>query len=156
MIELTIVLLSEEERNIHKNTVFTQIIAVPSCFLCENGFFYNSEFAYATSSGKYVCEPCVIKKDPQLANIMSFICKHTYAFESRLKKFEMGLPQLRQLIAGDDPKATVCPLCDEKRVRYKQCSACGFYNLGEGLFRYENKVFNFYKAKRALKLKAFL
>lgn len=156
MIDLSISLLAEEDRNQHANTNFTKIIRLPTCFLCEKTFFYVSEFTYTTSENKPVCEYCAVKKDPQLVNIMLFICKGTYDFNLRLKKFEMGLPKLRELIAGDDPKATVCPICEEKRVRSKQCSACGFFNMGQGLFRYQDKVFNFYKAKRALKLKAFL
>lgn len=154
--ELTILLLPESERNKHNGPPFWSTVKFPTCFFCNSAVIYNNEFAYAVASSKeLVCEKCVLKHDPQIRNIMWFINKHTYNEAARLDKFKLGIPKLRELIAADDPTADKCPICEKKKVHYKNCLNCGFHNLGSGLFRYEDKVFNYYKAKRAYKMKAF-
>lgn len=132
------------------------------CYFDTNSPFEKIGFYAATEENNKVCLECVTAKDPQIINIMNFITSGK-DYEAKLNKLNIGMTELRRIVAVSDPNASKCPVCAEKRA-YKQtfdghygfkCNNCQIGYVGAGVFYYNGSNYTLPQAKKIYKMKAF-
>jgi len=135
---------------------------IETCLFDTNAPYSNQGFYVATTENNKVCYECIIQKDPQILNILNFIVTGN-DYTAKIKKFELGMDELRRITPVADPSARRCPICKQKKA-YKQsfdgyygfkCNECHIGYIGPGQFYYNGKIYNPIQAGKIFKMKAF-
>jgi hypothetical protein len=133
-----------------------------TCLFDANLPYETQGFYVATEQHNKVCYECIINKDPQIINIINFITTGKN-YDAKVKKFELGMEELRRITPVADPAARKCPICLHKKA-YQQsfdghfgfkCNECNIGCIGFQLFYYNGNCYTIEQAKKIYKMKAF-